>query len=26
MVVVGGLTIALLVYAKALGKQEQYGG
>ena len=26
MVVVGGLTIALLVYARALGKQEQYGG
>ena len=25
MVVVGALTVALLVYAKALGKQEQYG-
>ena len=25
MVVIGGLTIALLVYARALGKQEQYG-
>jgi spermidine/putrescine transport system permease protein len=26
MVVIGGLTLALLVYARALGKQEQYGG
>jgi spermidine/putrescine transport system permease protein len=25
MVVIGGLTIALLIYARALGKQEQYG-
>ena len=26
MVVIGALTIALLIYARALGKQEQYGG
>ena len=25
MVVVGGLTVALLIYAKAVGKQEKYG-
>jgi spermidine/putrescine transport system permease protein len=25
MVVVGALTIALLIYARAVGKQEQYG-
>ena len=25
MVVIGGLTVALLIYAKAVGKQEQYG-
>jgi spermidine/putrescine transport system permease protein len=26
MVVIGALTIVLLIYARALGKQEQYGG
>jgi spermidine/putrescine transport system permease protein len=26
MVVIGALTVALLIYARALGRQEQYGG